>query len=54
MIEFAEVWRAEGFRGTFKRYGWKLFAVVFVGYLLRDITLYIVLPLLIARGLIGK
>jgi hypothetical protein len=36
----------------FKKYGWKLGVAVFLGYLVRDVTLYIVLPYLIARSLI--
>ena len=36
----------------FKKYGWKLGVAIFVGYLIRDVALYIVLPYLIARSLI--
>lgn len=50
---FAQVrdtFRGEGFRGTFRRYGWKLFAAFFVYYLVRDVTLYILIPYLAAKG----
>lgn len=43
--------RNEGFRGTLRAYGWKLFAAFVLFYLIRDVTLYIVLPYLAARGL---
>jgi len=36
----------------FKKYGWKLGVAVFLGYLMRDVALYIVLPYLIVRSLI--
>jgi MFS family permease len=62
----AVVWRARGFvheatltfrqgglRGTFDRYGWKLFAGFFLFYLVRDVTLYMILPYLAARGVLS-
>ena len=49
--EATATFRKKGFRGILRVYGWKLFAVFFVFYLVRDVTLYIVLPYLAARGL---
>lgn len=43
--------RASGFRGLLKVYGWKLFAAFVLFYLVRDVTLYIVVPYLAARGI---
>lgn len=37
----------------FKKYGWKLLLGVFVYYLIRDTILYIIIPLLIIRHIIG-
>ncbi len=37
----------------FKRYGWKVGAAIFLYYLVRDTILYIVLPILIAREIVG-
>ena len=37
----------------FKKYGWKLGVAIFMYYLIRDVTLYIVIPYLIYRGFIG-
>ena len=38
---------------TFKKYGWKLGVAIFMYYLIRDVTLYILIPYLIYRGFIG-
>jgi len=34
----------------FKKYGWKLGVAIFMYYLIRDVTLYILIPYLIYRG----
>tara|TARA_X000000368_G_C22631560_1_gene536907 strand:+ start:166 stop:351 length:186 start_codon:yes stop_codon:yes gene_type:complete len=34
----------------FKKYGWKLGVAIFLYYLIRDVTLYIILPYLIYKG----
>jgi hypothetical protein len=47
------VFREGGFKALFRRYGWKLIAVFFVYYLIRDSILYIILPYLVVRGIIG-
>ena len=44
--------KANGIRALFRRYGWKLFAVIFTTYLVRDIAFYLVLPWLVARRLV--
>jgi hypothetical protein len=38
--------------GLFKKYGWKAAAGIFMYYLIRDVSLYIVLPWLIAKNII--
>lgn len=43
--------RQEGVRAVFRKYGWKLFAAIFAYYLVRDVTLYVLLPMLIFKGL---
>jgi MFS family permease len=45
--------RQGGIKGTLQRYGWKLFAFFFLYYLVRDVTLYIVLPYFAARGVLS-
>ena len=51
--EATQTFRQGGFQGTLQRYGWKLFAGFFLFYLVRDVTLYIVLPYLAARGVLS-
>jgi hypothetical protein len=51
--EATVTFREGGFKGTLRRYGWKLFALFLGFYLIRDVTLYIVLPYLAARGLLA-
>lgn len=43
--------RANGWRGVLRAYGWKLIVVVFVFYLIRDTILYIIIPLLAGRAI---
>ena len=40
----------EALKIMFKKYGWKVGLAIFMYYLIRDITLYIILPYLIMRG----
>jgi len=49
--EARATFKAQGFRGVIKRYGWKAFAFFFAYYLIRDSILYIIIPFLIAKGL---
>lgn len=42
-----------GIKGLFRRYGWKLFAAVFIYYLIRDLTLYVLIPWLVAKHLMS-
>ena len=38
-------------RGFIKKYGWKAAVAIFVGYLIRDVILYIILPYFIAKNI---
>ncbi len=51
--EWGTVWREHGFKEFIKRKGWKVVAIVFVFYLIRDSFLYLFLPYLATRGLLG-
>jgi hypothetical protein len=51
--EATATFRRGGLRGVVQAYGWRLFAAFFVFYLVRDVTLYILLPYLAARGLLS-
>ncbi|HAR41138.1 MAG TPA: hypothetical protein DCS07_00640 [Bdellovibrionales bacterium] len=48
------IFRQAGFRGLLRQFGWKLIAVVFIYYLIRDVTLYIVIPYLAIRGCVNS
>jgi hypothetical protein len=43
--------RQLGWKGLLKQRGWMLVALVVLGYLVRDLVLYVVVPLAIAAGL---
>jgi DHA1 family tetracycline resistance protein-like MFS transporter len=47
------VFRAGGIRGLVQAYGWKLVAAFVIYYLIRDMTLYILLPWMAAKGLLS-
>jgi hypothetical protein len=34
-----------GFQALRKKYGWKMFAAIFGYYLVRDVTLYVLIPI---------
>ena len=40
----------EAIKIMFKKYGWKVGLAIFMYYLIRDVTIYIILPYLIMRG----
>lgn len=44
------VLRESGIKGLFRKYGWKFVAVVFTYYLIRDVTLYILIPMFIFKS----
>ncbi len=53
MLETRSTFRTAGLKGVVRRYGYKVFAVFFVYYLVRDLILYIALPWLIAHHFAG-
>lgn len=53
LSEIRQTFKESGFKGVFKKYGWKLFAAFFVYYLIRDTILYILIPYWIANKLIS-
>jgi hypothetical protein len=50
--EVKQCFREGGFKGVSRRYGWKIFAAFFAYYLIRDVTLYILLPWFVANKLV--
>jgi hypothetical protein len=49
--EWTAIWREAGFKGLVREKGWKILIVLFIFYLIRDSFLYILIPYLVARGL---
>lgn len=45
--------KTNGVKGLFRRYGWKLVALLFVYYLIRDVTIYMIIPWLVAKHLLS-
>ena len=43
----------EAIRVMFKKYGWKLGVAIFMYYLIRDVTLYIIIPYLVYKNLMS-
>lgn len=46
-------WKEHGFKQFVKQRGLKVVIVIFIFYLIRDSLLYLLLPYLAARGLLG-
>jgi len=44
--------KREGFKALLRERGWKVFAIIIGYYTVRDIILYVLIPLLVANGLI--
>ena len=51
VIDSLLIVKRHGLRKLLRRRGWKFIAAVIAYYLVRDSLLYIVVPLLVARGL---
>lgn len=52
IAEVRSVWRQSGLRGVLRRYGWRVLAIFFFYYLIRDLIFYIFLPYIFAKGLL--
>ncbi len=49
LTEMKSTWRIAGVKGLYRKYGLKLFILFFCYYLIRDLTLYIFIPWIIAQ-----
>lgn len=54
MREWTATLRKEGIKGFAKRYGKRVLIWFFVLYLIRDTILYIIIPYLIAKGVLSS
>ena len=50
--KYRDTLKEKGFKGFIKVYGWKVFGYIFLYYLIRDSILYILIPYLIAKGIL--
>lgn len=50
--KYADVYRKEGFKGVLKKGGGWILLGFFIYYLIRDSILYLLIPYLIAKGVI--
>jgi hypothetical protein len=48
--EWVSLLKTQGIKGFIKEKGWKILLAIFLFYLVRDTILYIIIPVLIARG----
>jgi hypothetical protein len=52
-IEMKKTWKETGFKGLYRKYGFKLFFAFLIYYLVRDSILYLILPWLIAQKVLN-
>lgn len=50
--EAKDIFREGGIKAVIRRYGWKFFAAFFAYYLIRDVTIYILLPWYLAQKML--
>ena len=53
MKGYIKIYKEKGLKAAIKAAGWKVFVLIFMYYLIRDVTLYILIPYLIAKGVIS-
>ncbi len=46
------IYKEQGFKAMLKAAGWKVVVLIFLYYLIRDSFLYIILPYMIAKGIL--
>jgi len=52
IIDSIVIVKKEGFKALLVKRGWKVFAVVIGYYVIRDSILYVLIPLLVAQGIL--
>lgn len=52
--EMKSTWKISGFKGLYRKYGLKFFLGFFFYYLVRDVTLYILVPWWIAQKALSQ
>lgn len=54
VIDSVRIVRREGWKALLRQRGWRFFAAIVVYYLVRDIILYILIPLWVARKVMAE
>ncbi len=49
--KYVYYYKEHGFKKTVKKFGWKLFGIIFLYYLIRDSILYIIIPYFVLKGI---
>ena len=49
--KYVYYYKEHGFKKTVKKFGWKLFTIIFLYYLIRDSILYIIIPYFVLKGI---
>ena len=49
--KYVYYYKEHGFKKTVKKFRWKLFAIIFLYYLIRDSILYIIIPYFVLKGI---
>lgn len=52
-VEWLNLIKSKGIKEFIRIKGWKLLVAFFLFYLIRDVTLYIIIPYLVIDGVIG-
>jgi len=52
--EIKATFKESGFKGVTRKYGWKLILAVFFYYLIRDLTIYVLVPYMIYKGFFNQ
>jgi len=50
---YRKIYKEQGFKAVLKKGGWKLVVGLFMFYLIRDVILYLLIPYLVAKGLLS-
>lgn len=54
IAEYKQEIREQGMKNFLKKVGWKVILIVVIFYLIRDSILYLLIPYLIAKGVISS
>lgn len=53
LLECRSEFKAGGIKSVFKKFGWKIFAIFFIYYLIRDLIIYLLIPYLVTKHFVS-